>query len=247
MTEKYTHFGFEKVREEEKESRVEEVFTDVASKYDIMNDAMSFGLHRIWKRIAVFLSSVKEGDKVLDLASGTGDIAKLLAQKVGKTGSITLSDINLSMLRGGRDALIDSNLDNKANYIQANAESLPFADNYYDLVTMGFGLRNVTNKDNALKSINRVLKPGGKVLILEFSKPNALLKPFYDFYSFNLIPKMGEFLTGKPEHYKYLVESIRMHPDQEGLKKMMIDAGFENCSYHNLCGGVVAVHIGYRV
>lgn len=245
--EKLIDFGFKKVAIEEKEPAVRTVFNDVANKYDIMNDIMSFGLHRIWKRIAVFLSNIKKTDKVLDLAGGTGDIAKLLASKLGPQGKLVLADINSAMLEIGRDNLINHNLSSNTDCVQLNAESLPFAENSFNLVTMGFGLRNVTDKQKALDSIYRVLDYGGRALVLEFSEPNKLLRPLYDFYSFNILPKIGKIITGKEEHYQYLVESIRMHPNQDKLKDMFKKAGFAKCEYYNLCGGIVALHSGYKI
>lgn len=242
-----THFGFKQVQEEEKEGLVATVFNDVASKYDLMNDLMSFGLHRVWKWLTCYLTDLKPDSKVLDLAGGTGDLTKILAGKLSSEGQIVLSDINGSMLSEGRNKLIDSNLVSNIEYVQANAECLPFDDNSFDLVTMAFGLRNVTDKQAALNSIYRVLKPGGKLFVLEFSKPRStLVEKVYDFYSFNILPKIGEVVTGKKEHYDYLVESIRMHPDQDELKQMFSKAGFESCEYNNFHSGVVALHRGYK-
>lgn len=245
--ETHTHFGYQEVKKEEKIFKVKEVFDDVATKYDVMNDFMSLGLHRFWKWATCNLSNVKPNQLVLDLAGGTGDLTKILANKVLPHGKVILSDINKSMLSVGRDNMVDSNLLN-VEYAVGNAECLPFEDNTFDCVTMAFGLRNVTDKDSALKSINRVLKPGGKLLVLEFSKPILdVVEKFYDFYSFNIIPYMGEIITGKKEHYQYLVESIRKHPDQETLKQMFEDAGFFKCNYHNFNMGIVALHTGYKV
>tara|TARA_R110000868_G_scaffold38572_16_gene134819 strand:+ start:5777 stop:6547 length:771 start_codon:yes stop_codon:yes gene_type:complete len=243
----YTHFGYQEVKKEDKIFKVKEVFDDVAIKYDIMNDFMSLGLHRIWKWVTCNLSNVRANQLVLDLAGGTGDLTKILAKKVLPHGKVILSDINSSMLSVGRDNMIDNNLLN-VDYTVGNAECLPFADNMFDCVTMAFGLRNVTDKESALKSIYRVLKPGGKLLVLEFSKPIiGIVEKLYDFYSFNIIPYMGEIIAGKQEHYKYLVESIRKHPDQEKLKKMFEEAGFFKCNYHNFNMGIVALHTGYKV
>ncbi|MCP4123087.1 MAG: bifunctional demethylmenaquinone methyltransferase/2-methoxy-6-polyprenyl-1,4-benzoquinol methylase UbiE, partial [Bacteroidetes bacterium] len=212
-----------------------------------MNDLMSLGIHRLWKRYAIELASVREGQTILDLAAGTGDLAKLMAPKVGKSGKIILSDINDSMLMVGRDRMTDSGFIGNIEYVQANAESLPFKDKQFDCVTLAFGLRNVTDKAAALRSIYRVLKPGGRLLVLEFSKPtHSLLEKVYDEYSFKILPKIGSLVTDDEESYKYLAESIRMHPDQQTLKSMFLDAGFEQCDVHNLTGGVVALHRGFR-
>ena len=243
-----THFGFEEVPVDEKQGRVAEVFTSVASKYDLMNDVMSMGMHRIWKPFAVAASGARIGHSVLDLAGGTGDIAALLARKVGKEGEITLADINGEMLNVGRDRMTNKGLITNINYVQANAETLPFPENSFDVVTIAFGLRNVTNKDKALASIFRSLKPGGKLMILEFSKMVIpTLDKLYEQYSFKFIPKFGEILTGDRESYQYLVESIRKHPDQETLISMMEQAGFAMNTYNNLTGGVVAVHRGVKL
>ncbi len=243
-----THFGFEEVPVEEKQQRVAEVFSSVASKYDLMNDVMSMGMHRLWKPFAVEASGARKGHSVLDLAGGTGDIAILLAKRVGKEGKITLADINGEMLNVGRDRLINKGLITNINYVQANAETLPFPENSFDVVTIAFGLRNVTNKDKALASIFRSLKPGGKLMILEFSKlVIPTLDKLYEKYSFKMIPTFGEILTGDRDSYQYLVESIRKHPDQETLIGMMEAAGFAMNTYHNLTGGVVAVHRGVKL
>jgi len=242
-----THFGYQTVDKQEKESLVAGVFHSVAQQYDIMNDLMSFGVHRLWKRFTIDASGVRPGNKVLDLAGGTGDLTAKFSQLVGKEGKVILADINSSMLNVGRDKLRDRGLVQNIEYVQANAELLPFEENTFDIVTIAFGLRNVTNKDQALKSIYRVLKPGGRLLVLEFSKPeHELLNKAYDFYSFNILPKMGELVAKDGESYQYLAESIRMHPDQETLKSMMEDAGFEQASYHNLTGGIVALHKGFK-
>lgn len=240
-----THFGFQTVPEEEKAKRVAGVFTSVASKYDIMNDLMSVGLHRIWKRFAVGLANVHEGQRVLDIAGGSGDISRLFLDKVGSRGQVVLTDINNAMLRVGRDRLLD---EGKATpTAQCNAEHLPFPDNYFDCVSIAFGLRNVTHKDAALREMRRVLKPGGRVIVLEFSKIAKPLEKAYDLYSFKLLPKMGELIANDADSYRYLAESIRMHPGQEELKQMMIDAGLERVEYFNMTGGVVAVHRGYKL
>lgn len=243
-----THFGFETVSRKEKQDRVRGVFDSVASRYDIMNDMMSFGVHRLWKRFTVEVSALRPGQQVLDLAGGTGDLTALMAKRVGQTGRVVISDINGSMLGVGRERLVDKGIVGNVEYVQANAEVLPFPDNYFDCVTIGFGLRNVTDKDKALRAMFRVLKPGGKLLILEFSKPTMpLLSRAYDLYSFKLLPIMGKVIADDPDSYRYLAESIRMHPDQETLLGMMQDAGFERCDYYNLTGGVVALHKGYKL
>jgi len=242
-----TDFGYEQVKTAEKQSKVAEVFHSVAAKYDIMNDLMSFGVHRLWKRFAIDCSGVRPGQKVLDLAGGTGDLTAKFSRIVGEKGQVVLADINDSMLKVGRDKLRDLGVVSNVEYVQANAQALPFPENTFDLVTIAFGLRNVTDKDEALRSIFRVLKPGGRLLILEFSKPsNDLLSKAYDMYSFNLLPTMGKVVANDSESYKYLAESIRMHPDQETLKGMMDTAGFEQTQYYNLTGGIVALHRGYK-
>ncbi len=242
---KTTHFGFQTVDETEKARKVAGVFTSVASKYDIMNDLMSVGLHRIWKRFAVGLANVHEGQRVLDIAGGSGDLSRLFLDKVGSRGQVVLTDINNAMLRVGRDRLLD---EGKATpTAQCDAEHLPFPDNYFDCVSIAFGLRNVTHKDAALREMHRVLKPGGRVIVLEFSKVAKPLEKAYDLYSFKLLPKMGELIANDADSYRYLAESIRMHPGQEELKQMMIDAGLERVEYFNMTGGVVAVHRGYKL
>ena len=242
-----THFGYKTVNKREKESKVADVFHSVAQQYDIMNDLMSFGIHRLWKRFTIDASGVRPGNKVLDLAGGTGDLTARFSQLVGKDGKVILADINSSMLNVGRDKLRDKGLVQNIEYVQANAQYLPFEDNTFDIVTIAFGLRNVTDKDMALRSIFRVLKPGGRLLVLEFSKPeHDLLNKAYDFYSFNILPKMGELVAKDGDSYQYLAESIRMHPDQETLKNMMTEAGFEQTSYKNLTGGIVALHKGFK-
>ena len=242
-----THFGYKTVALEEKQQKVAEVFHSVASKYDLMNDLMSFGIHRLWKRFAISLSGVRRGQVVLDIAGGTGDLAKAFSREVGPTGRVTLSDINESMLNVGRDRLIDAGCTN-VNFVLANAETLePFADESVDLITISFGLRNVTDKDAALRSMYRVLKPGGRLLVLEFSKPIfEPLSRLYDMYSFTALPLMGKLVANDSESYRYLAESIRMHPDQRTLKQMMENAGFHSCDYHNLTGGIVALHRGFK-
>ena len=242
-----THFGFKTVAKDEKAKMVAGVFHSVAGKYDLMNDVMSFGIHRLWKRYTIDCSGVRPGQKVLDLAGGTGDLAAKFARIVGPTGEVVLADINDSMLRVGRDKLRDLGIVSNVSYVQVDAEKLPFEDNTFDLITIAFGLRNVTDKDAALRSMLRVLKPGGRLLVLEFSKPEVeMLSKAYDLYSFHVMPRMGEFIARDKDSYQYLAESIRMHPDQETLKGMMEDAGFENVEYHNLTGGIVALHRGFK-
>lgn len=244
---KTTHFGFETVLEDEKVQKVAEVFHSVAQKYDVMNDVMSCGMHRLWKRFTIDKSSVRRGDHVLDLAGGTGDLAKAWAAIVGQEGRVILSDINPSMLNVARDRFLDEGIVGNVEFVEANAESLPFPDESVDVVSIAFGLRNVTNKDKALAEMYRVLKPNGRALILEFSKPtSAELSKWYDRYSFNLIPKLGKWIANDEASYRYLVESIRMHPDQESLKNMMNAAGFTEVKYDNLTGGIVALHRGFK-
>jgi demethylmenaquinone methyltransferase/2-methoxy-6-polyprenyl-1,4-benzoquinol methylase len=244
MTEKTTHFGFKTIEETEKQQKVGEVFHSVASKYDLMNDVMSAGLHRSWKRFAVDISGVKPGDKVLDIAGGSGDLSKLFAKKVGRQGEVMLTDINASMLAVGRDRMLDAGLSVPA--AQCDAEKLPFADNTFDCVIVAFGLRNMTHKDIALKEMQRVLKVGGRLLVLEFSKVWQPLEKLYDAYSFKFLPFMGKLIAKDEASYQYLAESIRMHPDQETLKQMMLDAGLSKVDYYNLSAGVVALHKGYK-
>lgn len=246
--EPYADFGYERVSWGEKRQRVRGVFDTVAEQYDVMNDLMSFGLHRLWKRFTVELAAARPGQQVLDLAGGTGDLAALLAPRVGREGGVTLADINAEMLRRGRTRLIDQGLTGNLRYVQADAESLPFADNSFECVCIGFGLRNVTDKERALAEMHRVLRPGGRALVLEFSKPRLPgLTPLYDWYSFNVLPTLGRMVAGSADSYRYLAESIRVHPDQEALKKMMERAGLERCQYFNLTGGIVAVHRGFRL
>lgn len=242
---KTTHFGFQTVDETEKAKHVASVFTSVASKYDIMNDLMSVGLHRLWKRFAVGLANVHEGNRVLDVAGGSADLSRLFLKKVGSSGQVVLTDINNAMLRVGRDRLLDEGITTPTT--QCDTEHLPFPDNYFDCVSIAFGLRNVTHKEAALHEMHRVLKPGGRVIVLEFSKVAKPLEKAYDLYSFKLLPKMGEMIAGDSESYRYLAESIRMHPGQEELKQMMGDAGLERVEYFNMTGGVVAVHRGYKL
>ncbi|EAR55268.1 ubiquinone/menaquinone biosynthesis methyltransferase [Photobacterium sp. SKA34] len=246
-TQDTTHFGFRTVAKDEKATMVAEVFHSVAAKYDIMNDLMSMGIHRVWKRFTIDCSGVRKGQRVLDLGGGTGDLTAKFSRIVGETGQVILADINNSMLNVGRSKLRDSGIVGNVGYVQANAEELPFPDNYFDCITISFCLRNVTDKDKALRSMYRVLKPGGRLLVLEFSKPSLEpLSKIYDAYSFHLLPKMGEIIANDAESYRYLAESIRMHPDQETLKGMMDEAGFDQTSYYNLTGGIVALHRGYK-
>ncbi|MGZ9899581.1 bifunctional demethylmenaquinone methyltransferase/2-methoxy-6-polyprenyl-1,4-benzoquinol methylase UbiE [Shewanella gaetbuli] len=244
---KNTHFGYKTVEAEKKADLVADVFHSVAAKYDIMNDVMSFGIHRLWKRHTIEVAAARPGMKVLDLAGGTGDLTAKFSRLVGDTGQVVLADINDSMLKVGRTKLRDKGIVNNVNYVQANAEALPFPDNHFDIITIAFGLRNVTDKDAALRSMQRVLKPGGKLLVLEFSKPqHEVMRKVYDMYSFKVLPKMGALITQDADSYEYLAESIRMHPDQDTLKQMMIDAGFEQVDYTNMTDGVVALHRGFK-
>lgn len=246
-TDPITHFGYKNVPESQKAGKVAEVFHSVAAKYDLMNDLMSVGIHRLWKRFTLELSGVRPGNRVLDIAGGTGDLARQFSRLVGPTGEVVLADINASMLRVGRDRLLDKGVAGNIRFVQADAEKLPFPDNHFDVITIAFGLRNVTHKEDALRSMLRVLKPGGRLLVLEFSKPrSALLSKAYDVYSFSLLPMMGKLVTNDAESYRYLAESIRMHPDQETLKAMMAEAGFERVTYHDMTGGIVALHRGIK-
>jgi len=247
MSRETTHFGYETVPAEDKAQRVRGVFDSVAGSYDLMNDLMSAGLHRLWKRFAIAQAAVRRGQAVLDLAGGTGDLARRFASQVGSSGHVVLADINASMLRQGRSRLIDAGVAGNLSIAQVNAENLPFAPSSFDCITIAFGLRNVTDKEAALASMLRVLKPGGKLLILEFSKPDEAIKPAYDLYSFKVLPLLGKLVADDEASYQYLAESIRMHPDQETLLAMMQDAGFERCRHHNLAGGIVALHVGYRI
>jgi len=245
---KTTHFGYQEVPYEEKVRKVAGVFHSVAGKYDLMNDLMSMGIHRLWKRYTLDMSGVRRGDHVLDLAGGTGDLAEKFSRMVGPQGSVTLADINDSMLKMGRERLVNDGIVGNLQYVQANAECLPFPDNHFDAITIAFGLRNVTDKDAALRSMLRVLKPGKPLLVLEFSKPVIKpLNPIYDAYSFKVLPMLGKLFADDPDSYRYLAESIRKHPDQETLKTMMQEAGFEQCAYYNLSGGIVALHRGYKL
>lgn len=243
-----THFGFRTVGAEEKAGLVRGVFDSVASRYDLMNDLMSFGVHRLWKRFAIELAGVRAGQRVLDLASGTGDLADRFANLVGPDGHVLMTDINAAMLRVGRDRMIDLGHAGNLDYVQLDAQQLPFPDDTFDLVTIAFGLRNVTDKQRALDAMYQTLRPGGRALVLEFSKPaNRPLEAVYDLYSFRILPRMGQVVAKDGDSYRYLAESIRMHPDQETLKGMMQQAGFERCDVHNLTGGIVAVHRGFKL
>ena len=242
-----THFGFQRVPKGEKQRRVGAVFDSVANRYDVMNDLMSFGIHRLWKRFTIDLAGVRKGERVLDLAGGTGDLTEKLARRAGERGRVTLCDINASMLARGRERLTDRGVVGNVDYVQANAEALPFAEDTFDCITIAFGLRNVTDKDAALRSMFYALKPGGRLLILEFSKPLLpVLSQLYDQYSFRVLPLLGRVVAGDADSYRYLAESIRVHPDQETLRAMMEEAGFERCQVYNMSGGIVAVHRGYK-
>ncbi len=240
-----THFGFREVAESEKASRVAQVFDSVASRYDVMNDLMSAGLHRVWKRVLIERGGLRAGERVLDLAGGTGDISALLHRRVGETGQVVLTDINGEMLRNGRDRLLDAGI--ALPLVQCDAEALPFPDRRFDCVTIAFGLRNVTRKERALAEMYRVLRPGGRVLVLEFSQVWPPLRPLYDAYSFGVLPRLGRLVAGDADSYRYLAESIRVHPGQEALRDMMQAAGFERVDYLNLTAGVVALHRGFRL
>ena len=242
-----THFGYRDVEAGEKAGLVRGVFDSVASRYDLMNDLMSGGLHRVWKLATISEAGVRKGQHVLDLAGGTGDLAIAFAKKVGDSGRVVLADINAAMLEQGRRRIVDAGVASRVDVAQVDAEDLPFDDDSFDCITIAFGLRNVTNKDAALRSMFRVLKPGGKAMILEFSKPHDALKPAYDLYSFKVLPTLGKLVARDADSYQYLAESIRMHPDQETLLDMMETAGFERCRFRNFTGGIVALHIGYKV
>ncbi|MEL6448562.1 MAG: bifunctional demethylmenaquinone methyltransferase/2-methoxy-6-polyprenyl-1,4-benzoquinol methylase UbiE [Pseudomonadota bacterium] len=242
-----THFGYETVDIEDKASRVRGVFDSVAGNYDLMNDLMSAGIHRIWKRHTVAAAAVRPGMHVLDLAGGTGDLAMAFAEKVGESGHVVLADINAAMLEQGRDRLLDAGISGNVDITQCDAEALPFAENSFDLVTIAFGLRNVTRKEQGLAEMYRVLRPGGRLFVLEFSKPDPLLRPAYDLFSFSVLPTLGKLIANDADSYRYLAESIRMHPDQDTLKGMFETAGFERCRYENLTGGIAALHIGSKL
>jgi demethylmenaquinone methyltransferase/2-methoxy-6-polyprenyl-1,4-benzoquinol methylase len=246
-SDKTTHFGYQTVDSTEKADLVRGVFDSVASRYDIMNDLMSAGLHRLWKRYTIDQAAVRPGHVVLDLAGGTGDLALAFARRVGAEGHVILADINAAMLEQGRRRLVDAGAAGNVSIAQVDAQHLPFGNASFDCITMAFGLRNVTDKDAALRSMFGTLKPGGKAMILEFSKPAAAIKPAYDLYSFKVLPALGKLIARDADSYQYLAESIRMHPDQETLRDMMEAAGFERCHYHNLAGGIVALHVGYRI
>ncbi len=246
--ERLTDFGYERVPVSAKKGKVRGVFDSVAPRYDLMNDVMSLGLHRWWKRFTVAQSGLRAGQKALDVAAGSGDLAIGLARRVGSTGRVLVTDINRSMLERGRDRLLDAGIAGNVAYLQADAEVLPFADRAFHCVTIGFGLRNVTDKDKALAEMFRVLKPGGRLLVLEFSKPVLRpLEPIYDAYSFQVLPRLGRLLASDAASYRYLAESIRRHPDQAALQRMMERRGFEHCRYHNLSAGIVALHVGFRL
>ena len=242
-----THFGYQTVPVDDKADLVRGVFDSVASRYDIMNDLMSGGLHRLWKRHTIDQAGVRKGHVVLDLAGGTGDLARKFAQQVGSTGHVVLADINAAMLIQGRRRMVDGGAAGNTSIAQVDAQNLPFEDGAFDRITVAFGLRNITDKNAALQSMHRVLKPGGKLLILEFSKPAEAIQPAYDFYSFKVLPILGKLVANDEDSYQYLAESIRMHPDQETLLGMMQAAGLERCRYRNLAGGIVALHSGYRL
>jgi demethylmenaquinone methyltransferase/2-methoxy-6-polyprenyl-1,4-benzoquinol methylase len=242
-----THFGYKTVPVDDKADLVKGVFDSVANRYDIMNDLMSAGLHRLWKRRTIEQAGIRKGHVVLDLAGGTGDLAKEFARLVGPAGHVVLADINAAMLRQGRSRLVDAGVAGNLSIAQVDAQNLPFADATFDRITIAFGLRNVTDKDAALRSMFRVLKPGGKLLVLEFSTPDAAVKPAYDLYSFKVLPMLGRLVAKDSDSYQYLAESIRMHPDQQTLLEMLRQAGFERARYQNLAGGIVALHSGYRL
>ncbi len=244
----YADFGYQQVPRGEKKARVRGVFDSVADRYDLMNDVMSFGLHRYWKAFTIARTGLKAGQRALDVAAGSGDLSAGLARRVGSSGSVMVSDVNAAMLARGRDRLTDSGFAGNIHYVQADAEQLPFPSAAFHCITIGFGLRNVTDKNAALASMYRVLKPGGRLLVLEFSKPLVpAVEPVYDLYSFSILPRLGRLLVGDADSYRYLAESIRMHPDQQTLRGMMETSGFERCEVYNLCGGIVALHIGYRI
>lgn len=241
-------FGFENIPREEKQNRVRDVFDSVVDRYDLMNDVMSVGLHRVWKRFALSKTGLRPGQAVLDVAAGSGDLSEGVARQVGSGGTVVVTDINYKMLSRGRERLIDAGLTGNIHCLQADAEKLPFEASAFHCVTIGFGLRNVTDKLTALASMYRVLKPGGRLLVLEFSKPKlGPLESLYDHYSFQVLPRLGELFLNDAESYRYLAESIRRHPDQETLKNMMKDSGFERCEYYNLSGGIVALHLGFKI
>jgi demethylmenaquinone methyltransferase/2-methoxy-6-polyprenyl-1,4-benzoquinol methylase len=246
--ERMTDFGYERVLRDEKKGRVRGVFDSVAPRYDLMNDVMSFGLHRLWKRFAIAQTGLRTGQAAVDVAAGSGDLSALLARRVGATGRVVVTDINARMLAHGRDRLLDRGVAGNVAFVEADAEALPFASRTFHCVTIGFGLRNVTDKAAALASMYRVLKPGGRLVVLEFSKPNlGVLEPVYEAYSFQVLPRLGEWLAGDAGAYRYLAESIRRHPDQAELTALMEAQGFERCEHYNLSAGIVALHIGFRL
>lgn len=248
MPDETTHFGYRQVPVADKAEHVREVFDSVASRYDIMNDLMSLGIHRLWKRRTVELAGVRRGQRVLDLAAGTGDLSGRFAGMVGREGEVLFTDINAAMLTRGRDRLVNAGIAGNLHYAQVDAESLPFPSDYFDCISIGFGLRNVTHKQRALAQMFRVLRPGGRILVLEFSHPGSRpLSKAYDLYSFTILPILGRLVAGDPDSYRYLAESIRMHPDQETLRSMMEQAGFERCDFENLTGGIVAIHRGFKL
>ncbi|MCC5792715.1 MAG: bifunctional demethylmenaquinone methyltransferase/2-methoxy-6-polyprenyl-1,4-benzoquinol methylase UbiE [Legionellaceae bacterium] len=245
--EKTTHFGFRSVPWQEKDKAVADVFHSVASRYDQMNDLMSFGIHRLWKRYAIHKGQLRPGQRVLDLAGGSGDLSKLASQQVGASGEVVLADINAAMLAVGRDRLTDAGCINNVRFVQANAQALPFPDHYFHCITIAFGLRNVTDKEEALRAMYRVCRPGGKLMVLEFSQPVLPgLKPVYDWYSFNILPRLGQWIAGDRQSYQYLGDSIPMHPYQLTLKAQIEAAGFADCQVHNLSGGIVALHLAWK-
>ena len=247
-TEQFADFGFERIPLDDKSHRVGAVFDSVAHRYDLMNDIMSFGMHRAWKKFTLSKTALRPGDFALDVAAGSGDLSKGMARQVGSNGLVVVTDINSSMLHKGRDSLTDAGFAKNVAYAQADAEKLPFESNKFNCVTIGFGLRNVTNKLAALADMYRVLKPGGRLLILEFSKPKiSFLNSIYDLYRFQVLPRLGGLITNDSDSYRYLAESIRMHPDQNALKELMISEGFERCEYHNLSAGIVALHLGFKL
>ncbi len=247
MSDKSTHFGYQDVSPEEKTEKVTAVFESVAGKYDVMNDVMSFGMHRLWKRQFIHLANIRPHFQILDLAAGTGDISTLIVPKLDKQGSVILCDPNGAMLEEGRRRMVDKGLLNNVRYVQAMGENLPFPDDHFDRVMIAFGLRNFTDKSKALREIFKLLKPGGQLLVLEFSKPQKWMQDIYDAYSFKFLPRMGEIIAKDADSYQYLAESIRKHPDQETLRSMIETAGFEKCDYLNLNGGIVSIHRGYKL
>jgi len=247
MPEKTTHFGYQDVSPEQKTRKVTEVFESVAGNYDVMNDVMSFGMHRLWKRHFVSIANIRPQHQILDLAAGTGDITSLMLPKLDEQGKIVMCDPNGAMLEQGRQRMVDRGMLKKIHYVQAYAENLPYPENYFDRITLAFGLRNFTDKAQAMREMFALLKPGGQLLVLEFSKPEKWLQPIYDAYSFKLLPRMGEIIAKDADSYQYLAESIRKHPDQKALQTMIEDAGFEKCDFLNLNGGIVSIHRGNKL